>query len=1469
MAEAQYEESARNHGDLEQLLTIIGKRVEERDSQQHWNRDQLYTQYGTSSDMPRATSHEREHQESGPSTMQRADHQGNKPSSNQKKCKEKKPKPRNRKKKHLESDKQACHICNKPYKSISSLREHVEAEHEGKKHVCHICGLTTKWETNLKIHLRKLHNVGPEPLKKEIRRHCDKCNIVFSSNKLLYKHLTDVHKIAEPYTCPCCPNTFKDIMGLTLHKLEHPEFVRYRCSVCNLRFKTEPHFKTHCDKFEHRQTTADLRDFEDLTCYKCQKKYLRYDMFDVHIKGANTIGCFDGSIVPECYLCKIKFVLVKELKRHYKNVHEVKVKKEAGSFHPRKYRKPKEVKPKKEKCKVCGKMVSSDSTTMKWHLHNHEGRKDFKCDVCGYATSFPSQLRTHRKKHFGEKRFNCEVCQAGFNYKREYCEHMYTHKDTPPPKCSGCGKVFYSDFMYGFHLLRECKEWKMLPKSDAKDEEAKVIEIYKEMNKLQIRKRYAVKKAELNGEVFNEEEFQRKHKEKMQRKIANKTCVRKSRAKKGATTVETEQTNADGNGCQQMQSNNDRIDEGGNRQLGKREKKKTDEDGSRQLGEQERKKTDEDGSRQLGEQERKKTDEDGSRQLGEQERKKTDEDGSRQLGEQERKKTDEDGSRQPGEQERKKTDEDGSRQLGEQERKKTDEDGSRQPGEQERKKTDEDGSRQPGEQERKKTDEDGSRQPGEQETQKTDEDRSRQPGEQERKKTDEDGSKQPGEQERKKTDEDSSRQPGEQETQKTDEDRSRQPGEQERKKTDEDGSKQPGEQERKKTDEDSSRQPGEQETQKTDEDRSRQPGEQERKKTDEDGGKQPGEQERKKTESENVCIGVMPEDETEKESVEVGKNSVCEKRKNQGKISTGKIGGKKSSLKGIVSGADKKSSSASRGHAGNAKKRKQRGNSLGKKRSQSAWLCDDPSEDEDSDCQTSEDDADSDWQTSEDEDIAWQMKGVKNKKFTGGNPKKKRASVRLIKRKDRSSDLMQNEHQRVEDGDDSDWQPTERESKDVERLQLRSVRNTVDTMEIEMYEEVEEEDNEVDKDDESIVHSKNVRKIVKILKWQMFKEAEKEDDGEDTSSSDGNVSDVTNWKHTLRDGEWMDNEFDGNDSIERDGENGWKPTESDEEWMLDDRERYAKNDGQGMRKTQHEEVCVKEEPESDLTDTESNAHNYEGNMHLRRSARKRAKTMRMQYYEGDESDEENVVQVKKKKKMPSYEEVRVKEEPESDWEGTESDAYNYEGNNQRRKSVRKKVKTTRMQNYEKETRITKTDTGPNSMCKKVKKKMPTYHDSDWDASEIDAHNYKGNQHHRKSVCKRMKTMRMQNVLDADRSTWEILSYMTNVMDSILKQNPKVMLVKLPESLQSVTIGGASVDNDYVDVMWNTQPCSETSGHSETSIDTPNNTTIIPQTPIVQNSSMGMHNDRLGGESGDTCRDDNEIEQDIFDVIEFA
>ncbi|XP_072034322.1 uncharacterized protein [Amphiura filiformis] len=1323
MAEAQYEESARNNGDLEQLLAIIGKRVEERDSQQHsehWNRDQLYMQYGTSSDQPRATPHEREHQESGPSTTQRADHQGNKPSSNQKKCKEKKPKPRNRKKKQLESDKHTCHVCNKPYKMIGSLREHIAAEHEGKKHVCHICGFTSKWETNLKSHLRELHNVGPEPLKRELRRHCDRCNVVVPSNELLIKHLIDVHKIAKPVTCPCCPKTFKDRMHLTRHKLEHPELVRYRCSVCNMRFQLESYFKVHCEKFGHHRTTADLRDFEDLSCYKCQKIYQRYDMFDKHIKDANTIGCFGGSVVPECYQCRIKFVLVKHLKKHYKNVHDVTLTKESGGVrHVNIGSQRGETK--KEKCKVCGKMVSSDSTTMKWHLHNHEGRKDFKCDVCDYATSFPSQLRTHRKKHFGEKRFNCEVCQAGFNYRREYCEHVYTHKDTPPPKCSGCGKVFYTDYTYGLHLLKQCEEWKMLPKSDAKDEEAKVIQKYREISRLMGKKGYALKKAKLNGEVFDEEEFQRKNREKMERQVDNKTCVRKSRAKKGVIGVETElmvkghsgtgQTsfekgksdeNNDDNGGQQMQSNNERINE----------------DSSRQLGEREKKETDEDSSRLPGEQETQKTDEDRSRQSGEQERKKTDEDSSRLPGEQETQKTDEDGSKQPGEQEMKKTDEDSSMLLGEQERKKTDEDSSRQPGEQERKKTDEDSSL--------------------------------------------------------------------------------------------------------------------------------------------------GEQGKKTIESENVCIGVMPEDETENESVEVGKNSVCEKRKNQGKISSGKIGVKKSSLKGIVSGADKKSSSASTGHAGNVKKRKQCGNSLGKRRSQSAWLCDDPSEDENSDWQASQDDEDSDWQTSEDEDSDWQMKGMKNKKSRGGNPKKKRTSVRA-KKKDGSSHLMQNEHKRMDDDDDdddddSDWQPTEREGKGEERLQLRrSVRNTVDTMEIEMY--VEEEDDEVDKDDESIMHSKNVRKIVKILKWQMCKEAE-EEDGEGTSSSDGNVSDVTNWKHTLSDGEWMDNDIDGNDSIERDGENGWKPIESDEEWMLDDRERSANNDGQAMmRKRQHEAVHIKEEPESDWEGTESDAHNYEGNMHPRRSARKRAKTMRMQYYEGDESDEENVVQVKKKKKMPRYEEVRVKEEPESDWEGTESDAYDYEGNLHRRKSVRncrKRIKTRRMQNYENENRNTKTDTGPNSMCKKVnERKMPPYQDSDWDASEIDAHNYKGNQHRRKIVCKRIKTMTMQNykqvgnVLDTDRSTWEILSYMTNVMDSILKQNPKVMLVKLPESLQSVTIGGASDYNDYVEVRWNTQ--HQIQPRSETSV----------QTTSVQNSSMGMHNDWLGDRDGD------EIEQDIFDVIEFA
>ncbi|XP_072028604.1 uncharacterized protein [Amphiura filiformis] len=420
MAEAQYEESARTNGDLEQLLTIIGKRVEERDSQQHWNRNQLYTQYGISGDTPRTTSHEREHQESGPSTMQRAGQQGNKPSSNQKKCKEKKPKPKNCKKKCLESSKHTCHLCNKLYSSIYALQNHVAAEHEGKKHVCHVCGFTTKWEMNLKAHLRNLHNVGPEPLKKEIRRQCDRCNIVFTSNKLLFEHLTNVHQIAEPYTCPCCPKTFKTIYLLPRHKLKHPELVHYRCSVCNMRFQLESYFKVHCEKFGHHQTTADMRDFEDLTCYKCQTKCATYDMFDTHIKKANTIGCVGGSVIPECYQCKIKFGVVKELMRHYNSVHDTGRTKRSGSLRPetskkRKKGDQKNSKPNQLKCKVCGEIVtgSNSNTVMRIHMRKHERPRDFKCDVCDHAAYTRKQLWRHRKKHFSlSYKYKCEVCQA-------------------------------------------------------------------------------------------------------------------------------------------------------------------------------------------------------------------------------------------------------------------------------------------------------------------------------------------------------------------------------------------------------------------------------------------------------------------------------------------------------------------------------------------------------------------------------------------------------------------------------------------------------------------------------------------------------------------------------------------------------------------------------------------------------------------------------------------------------------------------------------------------------------------------------------------------------------------------------------------------------------------------------------------------------------------------------------------------
>lgn len=106
-------------------------------------------------------------------------------------------------------------------------------------------------------------------------------------------------------------------------------------------------------------------------------------------------------------------------------------------------------------CHVCGKALKSAGALSRHIQTLHEGRRDFKCDLCPKAFTAKDVLNNHRKSHFDERPFVCEQCGRGFKNVALLRMHTkYTHtKDFTTYPCTTCQKEFRTKSSLSYHMM--------------------------------------------------------------------------------------------------------------------------------------------------------------------------------------------------------------------------------------------------------------------------------------------------------------------------------------------------------------------------------------------------------------------------------------------------------------------------------------------------------------------------------------------------------------------------------------------------------------------------------------------------------------------------------------------------------------------------------------------------------------------------------------------------------------------------------------------------------------------------------------------------------------------------------------------------------------------------------------------------------------------------------------------------------
>ncbi|KRT80623.1 zinc-finger associated domain containing protein [Oryctes borbonicus] len=155
----------------------------------------------------------------------------------------------------LERKVYSCKICDKSYRSSSSLRAHMRTHSSERPFKCQLCGKDFKHYGSLSYH--KLCHSSEKAHK------CQLCGKRYKQAGSLRTHMR-VHTGQRPYLCSICGRGFRQSPDLRYHMRTHTKEKPYMCNVCGKTMSMQ------CHLVQHMRTHTGERPFK---CTECDKAF--------------------------------------------------------------------------------------------------------------------------------------------------------------------------------------------------------------------------------------------------------------------------------------------------------------------------------------------------------------------------------------------------------------------------------------------------------------------------------------------------------------------------------------------------------------------------------------------------------------------------------------------------------------------------------------------------------------------------------------------------------------------------------------------------------------------------------------------------------------------------------------------------------------------------------------------------------------------------------------------------------------------------------------------------------------------------------------------------------------------------------------------------------------------------------------------------------------------------------------------
>lgn len=221
---------------------------------------------------------------------------------------------------------------------------------------------------------------------------CDKCEMKFTSEHFLNKHVKLTHRNKNNAAiCEFCGKDCKKPASLKVHLNCHKV---KPCPYCGKLLKSHSHYKVHVKNHESNIKKPSRK--VQYSCNVCSYKSFNKNSLQAHI---NKVHLQTRPFI--CELCNKGFFKKSNLTEHM-TVH---------------------TKVKNLTCELCGDRFFLKKTLIE-HRRLHTGERPFQCEMCNLSFVTAGRKSDHFKRKHMEKTLSCCICNKRFSLKKEVNSHM-------------------------------------------------------------------------------------------------------------------------------------------------------------------------------------------------------------------------------------------------------------------------------------------------------------------------------------------------------------------------------------------------------------------------------------------------------------------------------------------------------------------------------------------------------------------------------------------------------------------------------------------------------------------------------------------------------------------------------------------------------------------------------------------------------------------------------------------------------------------------------------------------------------------------------------------------------------------------------------------------------------------------------------------------------------------------------------